>query len=328
MFGSVFSIVKSFFDSQFLVNYFLPSLIFWTLLVIVWIAGSEQEAMALEWWAKNSVRQGVEITGFLSWVVMFAYIVAGQVESILRFYEGYWDFPGSKSHPPHRHGQSWHQRKLADADAALDGDWQRYQEIYFGYPLPTQPEEVMPTRLGNILKNSELYPKDRYNIDAVLIWPCLYNLLPATFSQTIVNLRGSLDFMLLISILGAIFAFVSGAYLLIMKASPLVFMYCFGGGLLVAYLCYRAALGRALLYAQQIKAAFDLYRNEVLKHNFCNEVSFEHLERSSTYDVPVAYVKLSGKSFKEYVLEHSVGGKRGDGRFLQVSEVLPLQFRP
>lgn len=55
--------------------------------------------------------------------------------------------------------------------------------------------------------------------------------------------------------------------------------------------------------------------------NFCDEVRFEHLERSFAFESPVTYVKLSGKDFKQDILEHSVGGKLGDGRFLQVSGV-------
>lgn len=55
--------------------------------------------------------------------------------------------------------------------------------------------------------------------------------------------------------------------------------------------------------------------------NFCNEVRFEHLERSIAFETPVTYVKLSGKNLRKDILEHSVGGKLGDGRFLQVSGV-------
>lgn len=55
--------------------------------------------------------------------------------------------------------------------------------------------------------------------------------------------------------------------------------------------------------------------------NFCGAVTFEHLERSLAFESPVVLVKLRGKHLKEQVLEHSVAGKSGDGRFLQVSGV-------
>lgn len=42
------------------------------------------------------------------------------------------------------------------------------------------------------------------------------------------------------------------------------YSYFASGGMLVAWFAYEAALGSARLYAQQVKAAFDLYRNELL----------------------------------------------------------------
>jgi hypothetical protein len=71
--------------------------------------------------------------------------------------------------------------------------------------------------------------------------------------------------MLVISTLSVAFAFTSGIYLLIVGASSSLFLLCFAGGLLAAYLAYRSALGGAVLYTQQIKAAFDTYRNLLLK---------------------------------------------------------------
>jgi 2',3'-cyclic-nucleotide 2'-phosphodiesterase (5'-nucleotidase family) len=53
---------------------------------------------------------------------------------------------------------------------------------------------------------------------------------------------------------------------------------------------------------------------------FCGKVSYEQLERSIGFPTRVIYVKLKGSTIEE-TLEHSVGGKRGDGRFLQVSGI-------
>lgn len=150
-------------------------------------------------------------------------------------------------------------KQLQDKQGTLD------ESIYLYYPKPSDVRQVMPTRLGNILKNSELYPYYHYHIDAVLIWPRLYNLLPETFLQTIAQAKSSLDFDLVISALSGIFGVLSGGYLLMVKATGWLFLLCFWGGLLVAYLAYQSALSSALLYAQQIKAAYDLYRNELLK---------------------------------------------------------------
>lgn len=53
----------------------------------------------------------------------------------------------------------------------------------------------------------------------------------------------------------------------------------------------------------------------------CDQITFEDLERSLAYPTPIVFVKLKGAHLRQYILEHSVGSKRGDGRFLQVSGV-------
>ncbi|HKR14902.1 MAG TPA: bifunctional UDP-sugar hydrolase/5'-nucleotidase [Pyrinomonadaceae bacterium] len=53
----------------------------------------------------------------------------------------------------------------------------------------------------------------------------------------------------------------------------------------------------------------------------CGQITFEDLERSLAYPTPIVFVKLKGAHLRQYILDHSVGSKRGDGRFLQVSGV-------
>jgi 2',3'-cyclic-nucleotide 2'-phosphodiesterase (5'-nucleotidase family) len=54
----------------------------------------------------------------------------------------------------------------------------------------------------------------------------------------------------------------------------------------------------------------------------CERITFENLERTFPYgETPVVFVKLTGKDLKRQILDSSIGSKRGDGRFLQVSGV-------
>jgi hypothetical protein len=264
MFSTVLKEVTGVLDRRFLMNAFFPSLIFWALLIVVLASGGGNIAVAVQAWDDQGVTlKTLEVVGFIAWVTFFAGILSSQLTAILRFYEGYWEFPLGRY--LQTVGQKWHQARLAKFSAELNTNPDRYESIYLGYPLPTQPNQVMPTRLGNILKNAELYPIDRYQIDAVLFWPRLYNVLPKHFIQTITEARSALDFMLVISSLGGAFALLAGVCLLITGAPWWLFLVCFWGGLAVAWLAYQSALGSAVLYAQQIKAAFDLYRNELLK---------------------------------------------------------------
>ncbi len=262
-FGALFTQVLGFFDRRFQVTYFLPSLLFWGVLIVIWYAGKGDVSAAAHLWTGEGTVWIVRLIAFFTWLVIFSNVLASQSSGLLRLYEGYWNFPGSAW--LRRLGQKWHQRKLAQYDAQSRLDPKQYQYIYFGYPLPTQPEQVMPTQLGNILKNSELYSNDRFQLDAVVMWPRLYNLFPGPFTEAVIELRTGVDFMLVISFASAALAFISGFYLLIVGASPYLFLLCFAGGLIVSWIAYRGALGNAVLYAQQIKVAFDLYRNELLK---------------------------------------------------------------
>ena len=53
----------------------------------------------------------------------------------------------------------------------------------------------------------------------------------------------------------------------------------------------------------------------------CERITFENLERTFAYRTPVVLVKLKGEFLRKHILEDSVGSKRGDGRFLQISGV-------
>jgi hypothetical protein len=54
----------------------------------------------------------------------------------------------------------------------------------------------MPTALGNVLKSAELYPWQRYRLDAVVIWSRLQPLLPTEFADLLQQAKTSLDILL------------------------------------------------------------------------------------------------------------------------------------
>jgi hypothetical protein len=264
MFSTILKEVTGFLDRRFILYVLFPSLLFWGLLLGIWEVGPGILAEAIRRWdAQEGIFKTLQLIGFIAWVTFFSFVLDSQLTAILRLYEGYWDFPLGRY--LHALGKGWHVTRLEKLQAALSENPGLYEAIYLGYPLPTQADKVMPTRLGNILKSAELYPMDRYKIDAVLIWPRLYHLCPESFIQTVIEARSATDFMLVISLLGGLFACLAGAYWLIVGAAWWRFLGCFWVGMYVAWLAYRGALGNALGYAEQIKAAFDLYRHEVLK---------------------------------------------------------------
>jgi hypothetical protein len=194
----------------------------------------------------------VAVTGLL------AILVSAATPEILRLVEGYW------LTPPFRLlaccGRRHHQRRLADLPRDPDG----YRAIHMRYPLPTQPGEVMPTRLGNILRSAELYPRDRYGIDTAVTWPRLYQVLPDRQVAQISVARGAVDLLVTTSALATLFALISGGYLLAIETRWWRFLLCFWAADTVAWLSYLGALAAAVTYGQLIRTAFDVYRGELL----------------------------------------------------------------
>ncbi|MEZ7125434.1 hypothetical protein ACBR40_08850 [Nonomuraea sp. AD125B] len=196
---------------------------------------------------------------FLAAVVLVATWLSGMSTLLLRWYEGDWTRRPWRLLA--RAGRHWHTHVHAGLRPAELPD---YQRLYSGYP--SDVAEIMPTRLGNILKNAVLHPEERYGIDAALVWPRLYPLLPADHRATLAAVRADLEFFLTISFLAGFFSTASGLFLLATGAPAGLFLLCHTGGAAVALLSYACALGPARLYGEQVKVTFDVYRGDLLAH--------------------------------------------------------------
>jgi hypothetical protein len=255
MLQPVLETVSGVLDRRFLRNAFFLGFAFVAACVVVALAGLGRLGAAAGAWASQPVPvQLLLAVGFIALVWFVAAVADSQTRAITQAYEGYW---GGPLGPLRRHGERRHQRRLDDLRTSG-----RVGEIYLAYPLSRK--QVMATRLGNILRAAERYPLDRYGADGVLVWPRLYPLLPDRMVTSVAQARGSLEFLLTLSALAAVFAVASGVYLVAVTAPPWLFLLCFWGGLAVAVLAYRAGLSAAVLYAEVVRSAFDLYRLDVL----------------------------------------------------------------
>jgi ABC-type multidrug transport system fused ATPase/permease subunit len=70
-------------------------------------------------------------------------------------------------------------------------------ELFLYYP----PErvDIMPTRLGNVLKSAERSVWHRYRLDAVLAWPRLQSAIPSEFAEPLRDAKTSLDLVTTLS---------------------------------------------------------------------------------------------------------------------------------
>lgn len=165
----------------------LPGLVFCFLLAVVAsVAGERTPGAVLRAWKAQPVEaKTLLVMAFLIAVLFVAAFVDAAQSALLRCAEGYWGRAADRSLG--RLGRRCHRlRLLGTADGAA-------QHLY---PPRSRLHEVLPTRLGNILKAVELYPQMRYGIDAVLVWPRLFPPLPGQSLATLVTARAELSALL------------------------------------------------------------------------------------------------------------------------------------
>lgn len=288
MFTSLLGELKGWFGRAFLLSVWLPVFIFAGAGLSVYLAGAGTLASAFDIWDQWSAdRKAIFTAVFILVVTLIAFALEFAQVSITRLFEGYWaDFALLSSLGRWRRRR--YERTLERLDSRLDHLSEQIPMIdgahgggshsvslkaelnnltekrQLSFPPPGYESHLMPTRLGNIYKAAELYPYARYDIDSVIIWPRLREVLPDKFVERLQEIKTAVDFLLLFSLLSALFSLFSVPYLLARGAQSQFVLAC-AAGLPLAWLSYRAALSPAQAYAEQIKVAFDLHRHALLR---------------------------------------------------------------
>ena len=248
-----------------------PALVFWFGGLIAWIydrGGTRQLEPAMDWLDKQTAPlQLIAIATVLAGVIASSLVVQRLTFPALRLLEGYWPaalgavrqrLVDRETERASRDAAAWQElylrvqpgtsptaRELADF-ARLDMALRR---------RPASPNRHMPTRIGNILKAAETWPDDKYGLDAVVIWPRLWLVLPETAREELAAARSALDSSVATSIWGLLFCAFAPWTLL---AIPV------GAGVAVV-----ATIGwvprRAAAFGDLVEAAYDLYRPALYK---------------------------------------------------------------
>ena len=220
-----------------LLTAWLPMLVFVSALTVIVAAGLGSDRVAHQWDALSTPVKAVISVLFLGGTVLAAEILAAVRPTLIRLYQGHW------------HSQSLMAWGRERAEAARDRDRP--------WTSPT-PDRLRPTRLGNILAASE-QQAERYGMDAPTAWLRLYPVLPDSFTTLLGQAASSLELLLTVSLLGALFAVAGGALAAIFCPwywVPVVV--CLGCAL--AWTGYRGALDAAVRYGGLVRAAFDVHR--------------------------------------------------------------------
>ena len=135
--------------------------------------------------------------------------------------------------------------------------------------LPFDSERAGATTLANILAMAEEYPFERYSIDTAVFWPRLAPEIEPGKLESMTASFGMMNGLLNLSLLSYVFAFES----LIISVGMLTgwirptwspVMAVVAGGL-VGLASYRTALGAARSVGNSLRAAFDCYRDRLLR---------------------------------------------------------------
>ena len=194
--------VIGFVDKRLVLTSLLPSAVFWATVATL-TGGQIGWTRVRKWWTHLDTGTHLLLTVVaVALLVLFALLLSAQEGAILRFYEGYWGrrIPGRWLSA---FGVRRQQKKVGRLN--LNDDSQ-FEYRYRNFPRLTG--DVMPTRLGNILRASERYPADeeRYSMDAVFFWPRLIAVVPGSVRANLSDARASLALLLNVCTLAIVLA--------------------------------------------------------------------------------------------------------------------------
>ena len=261
MFGSIFDKVTSLLDRRFVLGLLLPTFVFFGGVGAL-VATDIGWNRTISWWQSiDTARQVTVAIAAVIGLIFLTTVLGTQVVAMTRVLEGYWRWAWvDKTVGKVGRARQNHRRSKLSQDASAMG----YLRAYLAF-APTEFGAVLPTRLGNTLRAAESYSGDgeRWGIDAAFWWPRLYLIIPGSARDQVDDARASLDQMVLLSWLSAVFAAVAvgfgiGGLRLAVWAS------CAAGGLVLSWFSYRAATASAAVFGDLVRSCFDLFRTDLL----------------------------------------------------------------
>jgi len=177
--------------------------------------------------------------------------------------------------------KQWWKIWFDDPEATLVKErWDRIKKLLFDEYTKTLaqvrrefPQEqwlIMPTRIGNVIRGFEYYPKREYGIDGAEMWPRLIPEIDKEYAAAVDDAKISCDFFITSSMLSGV---LSIAFIVVAFMRPVaitgktVLFVTLGKGVifaLLAYALYLLAIPRANEWGKMVKSAFDIYRWKLL----------------------------------------------------------------
>lgn len=159
---------------------------------------------------------------------------------------------------------------LGIPDPKLSMRWNKYMQAQ-KHQFLMHPNDVLPTRLGNIIRSFEEYPYRQYGMDAVSLWPRLSAIINEQYISLLDDVKITFDFMMNISFLSFLLVIVLffGAVLFPASLNSTKVLVSWGIEVIVfslfGWVFYVLSLGKATAWGELVKSAFDVYRADLLK---------------------------------------------------------------
>jgi hypothetical protein len=207
----------------------------------------------------ESLQIALLVAGFCL-IAASAFVVQRFDLPVLRFLEGYW-------HPWLRPLRRWLIAKQVKRSKRISDRWQQLVRIDPAQLTPEQrdefvqldgqqihlplPNQLMPTRLGNILRAAEQRPLEKYGLDAIVCWSRLWLLLPDAVKKDLQEARADLNTAARVWLWSLLFIVWT---IWVWWAAPV-------GIISAIFTYYYWALDAASNYGELIEATFDMYRH-------------------------------------------------------------------
>jgi hypothetical protein len=268
MLGSALSALSDRLDSKFLTAYWLPAFVAvfgWFGILTVIVGPSRMED-----WVYNlgSVEQTIAVLVILLAITMAAFVLRALSRPISEA------FAGAALPKPVADWSARAQRRAKtriaralEAAPGADASSDSAQQVrrWLDRVYPTDDADVQPTLLGNVFATAAEYPQLVYTMQGLLWWPRLVPLVPGAFSDMLGGAQAPMMALLNLCIVFASLALGGGLVLALAGGHWVAALVTLVGGLVLARLCYRAAVSQAAELGSMLRVGFDLYRHEILR---------------------------------------------------------------
>jgi len=168
------------------------------------------------------------------------------------------------------------------------------------------PDDVAPTRMGNIAGTVRYYAESRYGILLDVFWTRLQRLMQADEKSfnALQDAKIQLDFFVSMAWLSALFSFVWSIVLMAASANIFLFIAVCAGGVATSIVCYQLGCQSYMTFAEVVRGAIDLTRFQLISAYHLplpvgsdeEEQLWENLASRIAYDSPISSVIYEHKT--------------------------------